>query len=47
VKVDEALMMPSGLPDMKKIKPIVGGHVGYYGVGNLIGKAFSVGKTYK
>jgi hypothetical protein len=39
--------MPSGLLDIEKLKPIVGGQLGYYAVGDLIGKAYSVGKTYK
>ncbi|MRR35045.1 flavin reductase family protein [bacterium] len=45
VRADEAVLDANGLPDMLKVSPIVydpGAKV-YYGVGDAIGKAFSVG----
>jgi len=45
VKADEALL-DNGIPDMKKVNPIlfVPEARTYYGVGNFLGKAFSIGK---
>ncbi len=34
-------------PDIKKINPIVYAQSAYFGVGNEVGKAFSVGKKYR
>ncbi|HWP95426.1 MAG TPA: flavin reductase family protein [Syntrophomonadaceae bacterium] len=45
VKVDEDLIGANDIPDVKKIKPIVYSNGVYYGLGNPIGKAFSVGKN--
>jgi flavin reductase (DIM6/NTAB) family NADH-FMN oxidoreductase RutF len=45
VRADEAVLDANGLPDMLKVRPIVydpGAKV-YYGVGDCIGKAFSIG----
>lgn len=46
VKADEAVLNEAGQPDIEKIKPLV--FVPevrtYYGVGRLMGKAFSIGK---
>lgn len=46
VKVEEAMLGPNGTPDIEKIKPMVfdPAHRAYYGIGGLLGKAFSVGK---
>ena len=46
VKVEETLFSENGKPDMAKIRPIVfGPDAGaYYGVGEYIGKAHSMGK---
>jgi flavin reductase (DIM6/NTAB) family NADH-FMN oxidoreductase RutF len=46
VKVDESMLGKDGLPDILKIKPILYGPEiqAYYGVGDYLGKAFSVGK---
>ncbi len=49
VKVDESVLDESGKPDMKKINPIVFAPDvrQYFGVGDFIGKAFSIGKKLK
>jgi flavin reductase (DIM6/NTAB) family NADH-FMN oxidoreductase RutF len=46
VKVDESLLGKDGLPDIQKIKPVIYAPETqtYYSVGNLLGRAFSVGK---
>jgi len=46
VKADADLLGDDGLPDILKIKPLIydTAHKGYHGVGELLGKAFSVGK---
>ncbi|WP_306536222.1 flavin reductase family protein [Geobacter sp.] len=49
VRADEAVLDANGLPDMLKVRPIVydpGAKV-YYGVGDAIGKAFSIGNEVK
>jgi len=45
VKVDDAMLGPDGLPDIEKLKPMLFSPEGrgYYGVGALLGKPFSVG----
>jgi flavin reductase (DIM6/NTAB) family NADH-FMN oxidoreductase RutF len=47
VKADADVLDDDGLPDIMKIKPLIfdTSHKGYHGVGMLLGKAFSVGKT--
>jgi flavin reductase (DIM6/NTAB) family NADH-FMN oxidoreductase RutF len=49
VKVDDYLLDGNGLPDMQRIAPVLfapeGG--GYYGVGNLLGMGFSIGKAFQ
>jgi flavin reductase (DIM6/NTAB) family NADH-FMN oxidoreductase RutF len=47
VKVDETVLDDQGRPDCRKISPLVfAPEVGkYYGVGGLIGEAFSMGKS--
>jgi flavin reductase (DIM6/NTAB) family NADH-FMN oxidoreductase RutF len=46
VKVDDNMLGKDGLPDILKIKPILYGPEiqAYYGVGEYLGQAFSVGK---
>ncbi len=46
IKADESVLGDNGLPDIEKVKPIlfVPGSQIYYGVGQYLGKAFSIGK---
>lgn len=46
VKADAEVLAEDGFPDIKKIRPLVfdTAHRGYYGVGELLGLAFSAGK---
>lgn len=46
VKADEAVLGEDGLPDMAKLAPFVFDtmHKDYYGLGQVVGKAFSIGK---
>ncbi len=46
VKADEAVLADNGLPDIEKVKPLIfaTGSRTYYGVGQFVGKAFSIGK---
>ncbi len=46
VKADENVLGDKGLPMMDKVKPLLYsvGEQSYFGVGNFIGKAFSLGK---
>ncbi len=48
VKADENILNDKGLPDMNKLKPIIFGPEvsAYYGLGDLLGKAFSIGKKF-
>jgi flavin reductase (DIM6/NTAB) family NADH-FMN oxidoreductase RutF len=47
VKVDEDMLSEKGLPDVRKIAPVVfAPEVGrYFGLGNPLGEAFSIGKA--
>lgn len=47
VKADADVLGDDDLPEITKIKPLIydTSHKGYHGVGPLLGKAFSVGKT--
>ena len=47
VKADTGVLGEDGHPDIMKIKPLIydTARKGYHGVGPLLGKAFSVGKT--
>ncbi|MDA8415311.1 MAG: flavin reductase family protein [Desulfobacteraceae bacterium] len=47
VKADVDVLGEDGLPDIMKIKPLMydTSHRGYHGVGPLMGRAFTVGKT--
>lgn len=46
VKVEASSIKEDGLPDIMKIKPLIydTAHRAYYGLGPLLGQAFSVGK---
>ncbi len=46
VKADEAMLNDEGVPDIEKVKPILFAPEmqAYYGVGDFLGKAFSIGK---
>ena len=48
VKADASVLDESGIPDIAKIKPILYAPEvrTYYGVGEYIGKAFSIGKSF-
>ena len=48
VKADETVLGPDGWPDAKKLKPVVFApdtHK-YYGLGDFLGDAFSIGKKF-
>ena len=47
VKADEAVLDAAGKPELEKLLPILFAPEirAYYGVGRLLGKAFSIGKT--
>jgi flavin reductase (DIM6/NTAB) family NADH-FMN oxidoreductase RutF len=49
VKADENLLRGDGLPDMEKVKPIIFGPEvrSYFGIGDFLGEAFSIGKEIK
>ena len=49
VKVDEGMLGENGLPDIMKISPVIFAPEirSYHGVGQYLGKAFSVGKKIK
>jgi flavin reductase (DIM6/NTAB) family NADH-FMN oxidoreductase RutF len=38
--------LTDGKPDIEKINPVVYGQLTYFGVGNRVGRAFSIGKEY-
>jgi flavin reductase (DIM6/NTAB) family NADH-FMN oxidoreductase RutF len=46
VKVDESSVGENGIPDIEKVRPILFApeSLGYFGVGQYLGKAFSIGK---
>ncbi len=48
VKADEAILDQNGLPDINKVKPIIfAPEISmYYGLGDMLGKAFSIGKKF-
>ncbi|MBN1649035.1 MAG: flavin reductase family protein [Spirochaetales bacterium] len=48
VKIDEDCLNSEGVPDIKKISPLVysPGDYSYYGIAQLLGKGFSVGKKF-
>ena len=47
IKADEELLDDEGIPDIAKVKPVLFAPEmqAYYGVGSLLGKAFSIGKS--
>lgn len=47
IKVDEAVLDQDGIADVEKIKPIILDTFknNYYGIGNSLGKAFTLGRT--
>lgn len=49
VKADETVLSDDGVPDIKKVNPILyaTAEQEYFGVGNKIGAAFSIGKSIK
>jgi len=46
IKAEESMLAEHGLPDIRKVKPLIFDPVegAYYGIGERIGKAFSIGK---
>jgi hypothetical protein len=46
IKAEESVLGEQGLTDIAKVKPLIfdPGQGAYYGVGERIGKAFSIGK---
>jgi len=47
---EEDVLGSNGLPDIEKVKPILYGSAGssaYYGIGENLGSAFSIGKVFK
>jgi len=48
IKADEDMLNDNGIPDIDKVKPILFAPEmqAYYGVGNFLGKAFSIGKKF-
>lgn len=50
IQADEAVLGPSGMPDIEKTRAILWGGFGsnsYFAVGEKLGPAFSVGKKFK
>jgi flavin reductase (DIM6/NTAB) family NADH-FMN oxidoreductase RutF len=49
VKVDESALGKDGSPDLEKLRPLIyaPGMQAYFGIGQLLGKAFAVGKEGK
>jgi flavin reductase (DIM6/NTAB) family NADH-FMN oxidoreductase RutF len=49
VKVDESSVGENGIPDIEKVRPILFApeSLGYFGVGQYLGKAFWIGKQIK
>ncbi len=46
IKAEESMLGEKGMPDILKIKPLIfdPGTTSYYGIGGLVGRAFSIGK---
>jgi flavin reductase (DIM6/NTAB) family NADH-FMN oxidoreductase RutF len=46
IKADEEVLNDKGVPDIEKVKPVIFAPEmqAYYGVGDFLGKAFSIGK---
>lgn len=49
VKADDSILGDDGMPDIEKLKPMTFAPVDgkYYGLGKLLGKAFSIGQEVK
>jgi len=49
VRADESVLNDHGLPDMAKLRPLIYSMTvpGYYGIGEFIGKGYSLGKKFK
>ena len=49
VKADESVLGENGAPDIARIQPLIfaPGNRAYYGVGEYVGKAFSIGQQIK
>ncbi len=49
VKADDSILGDDGMPDIEKLKPMIFAPVSgkYYGLGKLLGKAFSIGQEVK
>ncbi len=47
IKADDSILDDKGLPDIKKVAPFLfdPANRNYYGIGELLGKAFSIGKN--
>jgi flavin reductase (DIM6/NTAB) family NADH-FMN oxidoreductase RutF len=46
IKANEDVLNDNGIPDIDRVKPILFAPEmqAYYGIGNFLGKAFSIGK---
>jgi flavin reductase (DIM6/NTAB) family NADH-FMN oxidoreductase RutF len=50
ITADEAVLGKGGLPDIEKVEPMIWGSSGssvYYGIGESLGDAFSIGKVFR
>jgi len=49
VKAEEAALSDLGLPDIEKVRPLIYSMArsGYYGIGEYLGQAYSLGKKFK
>jgi flavin reductase (DIM6/NTAB) family NADH-FMN oxidoreductase RutF len=48
IKADEDVLNDNGIPDIDRVKPVLFAPEmqSYYGIGNFLGKAFSIGKKF-
>ncbi|WP_292465617.1 flavin reductase family protein [Methanolobus sp.] len=49
IRAEESVLNEKGVPDIEKVRPVIFGPEirNYYGVGKVLGKAFSIGKEMK
>ncbi len=49
IKAEETVLSDNGLPDIEKVRPFLyaSDKAAYYGIGEYLGKAFSIGKSLK
>jgi flavin reductase (DIM6/NTAB) family NADH-FMN oxidoreductase RutF len=49
IKAEESVLSDKGLPDIKKVNPVTydPGHKEYFGIGEILGKGFNIGKEIK